>query len=239
MSIYNVDRPSIPAHIKREVQVEAGHKCSIKGCIEHTYLEIHHINEDREDNRKANLILLCDKHHKMAHSKVIDRKALRSYKKLLENSFNKNEFIGGQEGDRVNRFQKIITDTLCYIDDCHGVMFVGSETGYYFEQEVYIKLQKFFRDINIYERELRSYDPSVRDIQDQIVELLRQILVIIESENYLHNGSYCAKFIPTSPPATREYNEEIAHQIRLVNEKLLRVQALLSELWSYVEIRIQ
>ncbi|MBE9156992.1 hypothetical protein IQ265_09165 [Nodosilinea sp. LEGE 06152] len=35
-----------------------------------------------------NLILLCDKHHKMAHSRVIDRKALREYKKLLSVSYN-------------------------------------------------------------------------------------------------------------------------------------------------------
>lgn len=238
MSIYNADRPSIPAHIKREVQVEAGHKCSIKGCTEHTYLEIHHINEDREDNRRENLILLCDKHHKMAHSKVIDRKALHSYKKLLENPLNKNEFIRGQEGDRINRFQKIITEILSYTDDCHGVMFVGSETGYNFEQEVYIKLQNFFRDMNIYERELRSYDPSVRDIQDQIVDSLRQILDIRESKNYLYNGSYCAKFIPISLPTSREYNDEINNQIKLVNDILLKVQALLNELWNYVETRI-
>ena len=45
---------------------------------------IHHINENREDNRVENLILLCDKHHKMAHAGVIDKKSLREYKKLLQ-----------------------------------------------------------------------------------------------------------------------------------------------------------
>jgi hypothetical protein len=80
---YSEDRPNIPAGERRAVEVEAGHTCSVKLCIEHTYLEIHHINENREDNRVENLILLCDRHHKMAHAKVIDRKALKEYKKLL------------------------------------------------------------------------------------------------------------------------------------------------------------
>jgi len=81
---YNKSRPNIPTDVSRAVKVEAGHTCAIKGCLEHTYLEIHHINDNREDNNLENLILLCDKHHKMSHSNVIDRKALRAYKKLLD-----------------------------------------------------------------------------------------------------------------------------------------------------------
>lgn len=79
---YNSTRPKISADIKREIEVEAGHQCSIKNCNEHTYLEIHHINLNREDNTIGNLILLCDKHHKMAHANKIDRKALKQYKEL-------------------------------------------------------------------------------------------------------------------------------------------------------------
>lgn len=80
---YGAERPSIPADVRRSVEVEAGHSCTVFNCTEHTYLEIHHINENREDNRVSNLILLCDKHHKMAHKGVIDRKALKEHKKLL------------------------------------------------------------------------------------------------------------------------------------------------------------
>ncbi len=80
---YENSRPRIPADIERSVKVESGHECAIKNCAEHTYLEIHHINGNREDNRIENLILLCDKHHKMSHADVIDRKSLREYKRLL------------------------------------------------------------------------------------------------------------------------------------------------------------
>lgn len=83
---YDQPRPTISADIRRAVQVESGHTCAIKGCTEHTYLEIHHIDENRENNTLENLVLLCDKHHKMAHANVIDRKALREYKKLLSDT---------------------------------------------------------------------------------------------------------------------------------------------------------
>lgn len=83
---YEEPRPTLPADLRRSVQVESGHCCAIKGCGEHTYLEIHHIDQDRNNNKQENLILLCDKHHKMAHADVIDRKALRQYKALLVDS---------------------------------------------------------------------------------------------------------------------------------------------------------
>lgn len=83
---YENSRPSTPAEVKRAVEVESGHQCAVKGCFEHTYLEIHHIDHNRENNAVENLILLCDKHHKMAHANIIDRKSLIEYKKLNSTS---------------------------------------------------------------------------------------------------------------------------------------------------------
>ena len=220
MSTYQSERPTIPANIRREVEVEAGHECSVTGCSEHTYLEIHHINQNREDNRKENLILLCDKHHKMAHAGIIDRKALYSYKEALRARLNSNEFVRGQEGDRVHRFLKTVTDLLSY-DDCGEVSWVGSETGYWFEQDVYIKLSNFFQSIHI-----------------RIVDLMRQVLNIREQGNYRYNGSYCATFIPKHNLGTPEYDNEISAQKKLVEDKLLEIQKLVFELWGYVENRL-
>lgn len=82
MSSYSEPRSNVPAEIGRQALVEAGYCCSVSRCGEHTYLEFHHINEDRNDHRIENVIVLCDKHHKMAHAGIIDRKALREYKRL-------------------------------------------------------------------------------------------------------------------------------------------------------------
>lgn len=82
---YEKARPTISAELRRAIEVESGHCCAIQHCNEHTYLEIHHIDKNRENNTINNLILLCDKHHKMAHAEVIDRKALHEHKKLLTN----------------------------------------------------------------------------------------------------------------------------------------------------------
>lgn len=83
---YDNVRPHIPADIRRLVLVEAGHGCALKICGETTYVELHHIDENRENNDPGNLIALCDMHHKMAHDGKIDRKSLRSYKERLSTS---------------------------------------------------------------------------------------------------------------------------------------------------------
>jgi hypothetical protein len=84
--LYDSARPHIPADIRRLVLVEAGHGCALRVCGETTYVELHHIDENRENNDPANLIALCDMHHKMAHDGKIDRKSLRLYKERLSAS---------------------------------------------------------------------------------------------------------------------------------------------------------
>ena len=102
MPKYEDPRPPISADLRRAVEVESGHACAVARCGEHTYLEIHHINENREDNRVENLVLLCDKHHKMAHAGVIDRKALREYKQLLQAAYT------SALAERVRRLEELI-----------------------------------------------------------------------------------------------------------------------------------
>jgi len=82
MNKYDKVRPNIPAETARAVKVQAGHKCSIAKCS-NDGMELHHIDENRNNNSHDNLIYLCANCHTKVHDGKIDRKSLRLYKKKL------------------------------------------------------------------------------------------------------------------------------------------------------------
>lgn len=78
-------RPSIPEKLKRQIKIEAGHRCAIPTCKDHP-IDIHH-NIPYEKCKKHtfdNLIALCTKCHARHHrTNEIDQNALQIYKKNL------------------------------------------------------------------------------------------------------------------------------------------------------------
>lgn len=107
---YENNRPYIPAEIRRKIMTEAGHKCSVNHCHEHI-VEIHHIDGNRENNDINNLIVLCDKHHKLAHRGNISRKDLFEYKRLLINQNNSDALAVFNDHDLglLNKINEIFT----------------------------------------------------------------------------------------------------------------------------------
>ena len=79
-----MERPSIPADIRRRVLVEAGHRCAIPTCRS-IMTDIHHIVpwEECHEHTYENLISLCPNCHRLVHEGKIDRKSLRIYKANL------------------------------------------------------------------------------------------------------------------------------------------------------------
>lgn len=79
-----MERPSIPADIRRRVLVEAGHRCAIPTCRS-IMTDIHHIIpwEECHEHTYENLISLCPNCHRLVHEGKIDRKFLRIYKANL------------------------------------------------------------------------------------------------------------------------------------------------------------
>jgi len=77
-------RPPIPRQLRRDVLVEAGHRCAIPTCRQPT-VEIAHIEpwEKVKKHTFDNLIALCPNCHRRVHKGEIDRKALKQYKANL------------------------------------------------------------------------------------------------------------------------------------------------------------
>jgi len=79
-------RPSIPRELRRDILVEAGHRCAIPACRQHP-VEVEHIDDwaKVKEHRFENLIALCPTCHarKGEGPGQIDRKSLRQYKANL------------------------------------------------------------------------------------------------------------------------------------------------------------
>ncbi len=79
-------RPAIPAEIRRQVLVEAGHRCAIPTCRNSANIDLHHIVpwEKCKDHKADNLIALCPNCHRLAHDGTIDKKSLFKYKEISQ-----------------------------------------------------------------------------------------------------------------------------------------------------------
>lgn len=101
-----MDRPAIPSKIKRDVLVEAGHRCAIPTCG-YTQVELHHIIpwEICKRHDFDNLIALCPNCHRRADLGEIDRKALRIYKTRLSATF-------GVQSHTEEQIQASITESV-------------------------------------------------------------------------------------------------------------------------------
>ena len=75
-------RPHMEAKRKREVLVEAGHRCAIPTCKQ-IPVEVHHIDGDRTNHAFENLIAVCRNCHGWADEREIDRPSMRIYKANL------------------------------------------------------------------------------------------------------------------------------------------------------------
>lgn len=69
-----MERPSIPADLRRRVLVEAGHRCAIPTCRA-IMTDVHHIVpwEECQEHSYENLISLCPNCHRLVHDGKIDK----------------------------------------------------------------------------------------------------------------------------------------------------------------------
>ncbi|MFF5109631.1 HNH endonuclease [Streptosporangium sp. NPDC000509] len=100
-------RPAIPAQLKNDLLIEAGHRCAIPACRAAEPLEFEHINDWAKVGRHEfhNMIVLCRNCHgrKGSGPGKIDRKALRQYKANLA-------VVNGRYGDLERRILDYVAE---------------------------------------------------------------------------------------------------------------------------------
>lgn len=97
-------RPAVPEDLKRQVLIEAGHRCAIPTC-KATTTEIAHIVpwKDCKAHTFTNLIALCPNCHTRFDHHEIDRKSMLAYKRNLS-------LINSRYGDAERRVLRLFAD---------------------------------------------------------------------------------------------------------------------------------
>lgn len=135
-----MNRPAIPAEIKRKVLVEAGHRCVIPHCAS-AEIDVHHIIpwEICQDHSPDNLIALCPNCHRRAHKGDIDRKSLIIYK------LRGQRILRGEPGDAVGSLDPWSTRT--FHENRHDTLRYDIQAEYpYFSSNEY----KWAEEANLY-----------------------------------------------------------------------------------------
>ena len=99
------DRPAIPVRLRRQVLVEAGHRCAIPSCRQ-TPVELAHIISWAKCRKHEfeNLIALCPTCHTRFDRGDIDKKSIEMYKQSLS-------VLNSRYGDYEQRILQYFIDT--------------------------------------------------------------------------------------------------------------------------------
>lgn len=109
------DRPDIPTHLRRQVLVEAGHRCAIPTCRQ-TPVELAHIIPwaKCQKHEFENLIALCPTCHTRFDRGDIDKRSIEMYKQNLS-------LLNSRYGDYEQRILQHFIDNPG--DDCINLPF--------------------------------------------------------------------------------------------------------------------
>jgi len=138
-----MNRPSIPAEVRRKVLVEAGHRCAIPHCAS-TEIDVHHIIpwEICQEHSPDNLIALCPNCHRRADRGDIDRKSLMIYKLRGQRVFvgQQPEAIDSADAWSTRTFQEKRNDALKYAVEAEYPYFDTDEYRWADEANLYIQI---------------------------------------------------------------------------------------------------
>lgn len=151
--------------------------------------------------------------------------------RLGQNSFNANEALLHQaESLRIQKFIQFIYDLFYELELGNGSL---SADVYYVDKQVFLRVLNIEEHNQLYHQELLSYDATVRNTQEQIMETINVLKLFFQSRTYIELGnSY--KLVEDLPYC---YSQEMQNSVELMNSKLLNLASLVHNLHRFRERR--
>ncbi|EOX1558264.1 HNH endonuclease [Vibrio cholerae] len=183
-------RKSITPTNQAEVVIKSRRRCALcvglDGNTNERPGQIAHLNGDHSDNRLENLVWLCLEHHDKFDSKTSQTKnytqiEVRTYRDNLYQSYLNSEF---SEADinNVRVYLQTYSSLFTYIFQQY------SELAFLIDSDVMQELADL-RDY-WYTNNLRSFNSSIKEIQDHIANNIAGLLNIYEINMYDLVGNY-------------------------------------------------
>lgn len=183
-------RKAIPPKVQADVVTKSKRRCALCVFLDRNEKEcrgqIAHLNRDHSDNRFENLVWLCLEHHDQFDSKTSQTK---NYTKLEVKNYRDSLYQMNEGAEYTKDEIKLVQDyirkyssTFKYIFDAYD------DLAFEIHRDTLAEL----RDIRDFWRtnNLRSFNTSIRKIQDQIAENTTEILSIYEIHMYDLKGNW-------------------------------------------------
>lgn len=178
-------RTAIPRMVKEQVLKEYRHLCAI--CSE-TGPQVHHIDEDPENNDSQNLIPLCPNHHlRDQHDPTapLDQGILRLFRKYKDPAiltpqfyplFKRMQFLKEKpnNGLEIGIIEQRSNDLLGFVETLNMGRYYAAKLGSILQFPIWIPTTRHAVDSNRYRREFVDTFPTISPtIEALVVEMLR------------------------------------------------------------------
>jgi hypothetical protein len=177
-------RTPIPPSIQAEVVIKSRRKCPLCVFIDNNSSErpgqIAHINGDHSDSRFENLVWLCLEHHDKFDSKTSQTKnytqiEVKTYRDKLY-SIHSNSDYSKEDIELVRTYIRRYSKMFSHLFNHY------SELGYSIDHNIFDYLAEI-RDY-WYTSQLRSFNPFIRGLQDEIANNIVGLISIYEINMY-------------------------------------------------------
>ena len=156
---------------------------------------------------------------------------LRANSRIGKRSINTNDALFHQaESERIKKFINFIYDLFYEFDLRLGSL---STDVYYIDKFVFERIINFDDYCQIYLQDLRSYDNSIQNIQDKIIEIIYFYKKFMMENNYV----LLANSFKLSEDRRYFYSQELEVKVESMNAKLEKLANLVHELHRFRERR--